>query len=645
MKRSMAVLAGLLVLTSFATLAAVELSACGGGGPVAHPEGFKPNVLIVLWDTTRADHLSLYGYDRPTTPNLEAFAKEATVYDRATPTGMWTLVTHTSIFTGLTETESGAHASWLWLDDRHETLAERLGAAGYETFAFSANIIVGPWTNLTQGFENLYTSYSPFKMTPVQQSDRYVRASRQATKDKLIPNDTSVELSPGFTGSMKDNWGKSVFKDAAPVAAQAFDDFLMERADKKRPFFAYINMMEAHSPRIPSMESRKAVASPEEVELGLTTDSSLYALNEYTVGQREYTEDELKAISSIYDASVRDLDTATQKIFDSLKARGVLDDTVVIIVADHGEALGEHRRFEHRWSLYEELVHVPLIIRYPEKFGKGERVHARVSTADLYATINELAGLEVPSYAHSKSLVGRKEGEQYVYSQLLDPFAQQLASMAEAYPTLNLEPWQQSYCAVYEDDWKLTWASGSSPHTLVDLSKDPHEQNSLFDAEVAKRDQLKQALYDWEKGLTPYDPSLRDQTEQFRQCMLDKVAEKMGALKGQESTNEDDPTTRMLKDLGYAAPDSADVPWRDYCGPYGEEVEEAKAAALAKEFEGMKPEEVQAAMDARTAAEKEAKAEACQPFEAMLNRGSKAKAGKAKAGKAKAGKAKAGKAG
>lgn len=640
MKRSLAVLAGLLVV---APLAAVALTTCGGG-PKSHPEGFKPNVLIVLWDTTRADHLSLYGYDRPTTPNLEAFAKEATVYDRATPTGMWTLVTHTSIFTGLTETESGAHASWLWLDERHETLAERLGAAGYETFAFSANIIVGPWTNLTQGFENLYTTYPPFKMTPVQQSDRYVRASRQATKDKLIPDDQSVELSPGFTGNMKDHWGKAVFKEGAPVAAQAFDDFLGERVDKKRPFFAYINMMEAHSPRIPSMESRKAVASPEEIELGMKTDSSLYALNQYIVGEREYTPDELKAISSIYDASIRDLDTATQTIFDSLKARGVLDDTVVIIVADHGEALGEHRRFEHRWSMYEELVHVPLVIRYPDKFGKGEVVHARVSTADLYATINELAGLEVPSYAHSKSLVGRKEGEQYVYSQLLDPFAQQLASMAETYPTKDVTPWQQSYCAVYEDDWKLTWASGVSPHTLVDLSKDPHEQTNLFDTETEKEKQLEQALYEWEKGLIPYDPRERDKSEKFRQCMLDKVAEKMGALKGQEASAEDDPTTRMLKDLGYAAPDSADVPWRDYCGPYATELAEAEAAELAKALEGKSPEEVKAYMDARDEAEKKARADECAEFEGILNRGSKAKGGKAKAGKAKAGKAKAGKA-
>ena len=97
----------------------------------------------------------------------------------------------------------------------------------------------------------------------------------------------------------------------------------------------------------------------------------------------------------------------------------------------------------------------------------------------------------------------------------------------------------------------------------------------------------------------------------------------------------------MLKDLGYAAPDNADVPWRDYCGPYGEEVEAAKAAAMAKALEGKTPEE----LVAEAAALEQSKIDACKPFEPLLNRGSKAKAGKAKAGKAKAGKAKAGKAG
>lgn len=626
MKRSLAFLAGLSVLLP---LAVTELSACSGGGGKTHPDNFKPNVLIVLWDTTRADHLSLYGYDRPTSPNLDAFAKDATVYDRATPTGMWTLVTHTSIFTGLTETESGAHASWLWLDNRHETLAERLGESGYETFAFSANIIVGPWTNLTQGFENLFTSYPPFKMTPVQQSSRYVKASRQAVKDKLVPNDASVELSPAFTGNMKDNWGKSTFKDAAPVAAQAFDDFLGERTDPTRPFFAYINMMEAHSPRIPSMESRKAVASQEEIDLGLKTDSSLFALNEYIVGKREYSDAEKTAISAIYDASIHDLDTATQKIFDSLKTRGILDDTVVIIVADHGEALGEHQRYEHRWSLNEELLHVPLVIRYPDKFPKGERVHARVSTADLYATINQLAGLDVPAGTHSHSLIGRKEGEQYVYAQLLDPFAQQLASMAEAHPDVVLEPWQRSYCAIYQDDWKMVWASGEGDNTLYDLSKDPREEQSVFDSEAAKRDELKQALYDWEKSLRPYDPDARDKLETMRQCMIDEITEQLAGKKGEGVNPEHADTTQMLEALGYAAPDSSDVPWRDYCGPYGQEMEEAAKAAEAAKT----PEQIQAEADAKKLA--------CQPFKAMMERKAKmkAKAGKTKAGKAKAGKA------
>ncbi len=582
MTRTSALAAVFLLTTS---LAATQLVACScneehaatDAGTVAPAPSArtKPNVLIVLWDTTRADHLSLYGYDKPTTPNLDAFAKDATVYERATPVGMWTLPTHTAMFTGLGETEAGVHASWNWLDGRHETLAERLGAAGYETFAFSANIIVGPWTNLTQGFETLYTTYPKFKGQLQETEPRYVKASKAATAAKLVPEDASVELSPAFTGNMKDHWGKAVFKDAAPVAAQAFDDFLTELPSKDQPFFAYINMMEAHSPRVPSMESRKAVMSQEEIDLGLKTDSSLFALNEYIVGKRQYTDAEKAAIAGIYDASIRDLDTATQKIWDSLQSHGLLEDTVVIVVADHGEALGEHQRYEHRWSIHEELVHVPLVIRYPAKF-EAKRVPERVSTADVFATVMELAGLQVPEDTRSKSLVGRTEYEPYIFAQLLDPFAQQLTSMSEAYPELvesgAIAEWQQSYCAAWEDQWKLIYASGSSPHMLFDLSADPKELNNLYDAEASaeQRAELEKAMYDFEAALADqrYDPNQRDKVERFRQALVDQMSARFGAAKEGGAAGEADPMTKMLEDLGYAAPDAAGLPWRDFCGPF-----------------------------------------------------------------------------
>jgi arylsulfatase A-like enzyme len=475
----------------------------------------RPNVLLIVWDTVRADRMSLYGHRRPTTPKLDAWAKEAVVFERATAPGMWTLPSHASMFTGLRQTEHGAKPSWRWLDQRFDTLAELLDGAGYDTFAFSSNLIASPMTNLTQGFETIETTY---KREGVGKP-RYMRAAREATAAKLIPGDASTEISPGFTGSTDDKWAKAAFKDAAPVLHRGLLEWLDERGSEA-PWFAYLNMMEAHTPRVPTMSARKRVLSEEQIRLGLMTDASLFAENEYIVGKRDYTPEQLEAIGGVYDAALVDLDDATADLFADLEQLGVLDDTLVILVADHGEALGEHRRFEHRWSVYEQLLSVPLVVRFPAStpapVAEPRRVQQRVSTADVFATVLDVTGTEpkrpVPT---STSLATRLSSQTFaprIFTQMLDPFATQLKSMSEAYPDLDLSPWTRSYCAVYEGSKKLIHASDAA-HELYDVHADPGELTNLYQAEVATAEQLTEALRTWESGLSLYDPAQRAATD------------------------------------------------------------------------------------------------------------------------------------
>ncbi len=471
----------------------------------------RPNVLLIVWDTVRADRMSLYGYGRPTTPKLDAWAKDAVVFERATAPGMWTLPSHASMFTGLRQTEHGAKPSWRWLDHRFDTLAELLGGAGYDTFAFSSNLIASPMTNLTQGFDTVETTY---KREGVKRP-RYMRAAREATAAKLLPGDASTEISPGFKGSSDDKWGKAVFKDAAPVLHRGLTEWIDERGGEA-PWFAYLNMMEAHTPRVPSMSARKRVLSDAQLRLGLMTDASLYAENEYIVGKRDYTPEQLDAMGGVYDAALVDLDDATADLFADLAQRGILDDTLVIVVADHGEALGEHRRFEHRWSVYEQLLAVPLVVRFPKQapaeVAKPRRVKERVSTADVFSTVLEVTGTEPKRpVATSTSLAARLATQSFaphIFSQMLDPFATQLKSMSEAYPDLDLSPWARSYCAVYEGSKKLIHASDGA-HELFDVHGDPGELKNLYQAEVASAEQLTAALRSWEDGLSVYDPAER----------------------------------------------------------------------------------------------------------------------------------------
>ena len=471
----------------------------------------RPNVLIVVWDTVRADRMSLYGYGRPTTPKLDAWAKDAVVFERATAPGMWTLPSHASMFTGLRQTEHGAMPSWRWLDHRFDTLAELLGGAGYDTFAFSSNLIASPMTNLTQGFETIHTTYK----RDGAPKGRYMRAARQATAEKLLPGDASTEISPGFQGKADDKWAKAVFKDAAPVLHKGLVEWLDER-DDGAPWFAYLNMMEAHTPRIPSLSARKRVLNEEQIRLGLSTDVSLFAENEYIIGKRTYTPQELDAIGGVYDAALVDLDDATADLFADLAQRGVLDDTLVILVADHGEALGEHQRFEHRWSVYEQLLSVPLVVRFPKgtaaDVAEPRRVSERVSTADVFATVLDVSDTQpkrpVPTSTSLATRLGKGQWAPQVFTQMLDPFATQLASMAKAYPDVDLSPWMRSYCAVYEGSKKLIYASDGA-HGLFDVHADPAELKNLYTSEVATAEALEAALGTWEAGLPTYDPEQR----------------------------------------------------------------------------------------------------------------------------------------
>lgn len=509
----------------------------------------RPNVLILMWDTVRADRMSLYGHDRPTTPHLDAFATSARVYDNATSPAMWTLPSHATVFTGRYPTTHGARAGYRWLDHHHDTLAELLLESGYETFLFSSNLIAGSLTNLTQGFSVVHTTYPRAHRQP----GPWPALADRATHAKLIARDASTEISPAFAGRRDDHWPKSVYKDAAPIIAQGLLGWLDERDEPARPWFAYLNMMEAHTPRVPSMAARKRVMDDATIELGLVTDVSLFAENEYMIGERDYSEDELGAIRGVYDAALVDLDDATKLLIDALEERGELDDTVVILMSDHGEQLGEHRRFEHRWSLHQPLLHVPLVIRYPAGVPAG-RVSDRVSTADVFSTVLELTGVPEPAGTQTRSLLAPEPSE-HVFAQLLDPYASQLRNVREAYAGEGIDyaPLLRTGCAAFQSgDKYLHWSDGN--HALYDLVSDPGERVNRIDAEPQRALGLARALFTWEQALPAYDPERR------------RPADRRSKAQRQERVEE-----RQLALLGYVTDDDGDDDLLDShrarCGP------------------------------------------------------------------------------
>lgn len=492
------------------------------------PEPTRPNVLLVVWDTVRADHLSLYGYGRPTTPKLEAWAADATVYERAWSPAMWTLPSHAAMFTGLPASSHGAHGGHRWLDERYETLAETLHDAGYDTAALSSNVFASPMANLTQGFQAVQTSYPRRK----GEDRALVEAARRHSGRKRIERDASSEISPAFTGDRRDGWSRAAFKDAAPVLVDALFGWLDDRAEPERPWFAFLNLMEAHTPRIPSEAARAALLEPDVLERGLQTDASLFAFNEYIVGRRTYSEPELEAIRGVYDATLRELDDATAALIDRLEARGDLDDTVVILVSDHGESLGEHGLFEHRYGVWETLLHVPLVVRWPGRAPAG-RVAEPVSTLDVYATVLDAAEVPAPRQTPSRSLLGRQPHAPVLFAEMIDPFIAPLRHALRAHPDVDPTPFARSYAVVREGADKLIVASDGG-RLLFDLHADPGELRDRSEAEPDRVRALEEAHAAWLERQVPYDPA--GATERDRKGAK---ARSMG-------------TQQMLEALGYA---------------------------------------------------------------------------------------------
>ncbi|MBA2320781.1 MAG: sulfatase [Deltaproteobacteria bacterium] len=458
-------------------------------GPRSHP-----NVLIVLWDTTRADHLTVYGHDKPTTPNLAKWAETGVVFEKAISPAMWTVPSHASMFTGVTSTTHGADYDYRWLDAANVTLAETLAASGYYTYAFSAN------PNLADSRVNLLQGVSTIEMA---WRGRYKRVVGQLTRKKLIGNDASTEISPGYPGRKSGHF----YYNAAPVTGEALGNWLDERDDQDRPWFAYLNYMEAHKPRVPSLAARERVVdSPEELELGLTTDLSLDQQLLYSVGALEYTPEQLAAIDAVYDATLTELDDWTGRLFADLERRGELNDTVIVFTSDHGENLGDHHLFGHRHGLYQALVHVPLVISYPAKL-EPKRVQAPTSNLDLYYTITRLAGVEPPPAPQPmfRTDLLASTGEA-VFSETIGIDREGIHRVLAN--DLDAEKWMHTFQSVIAAGWKLIETS-KGERELYNLINDPDELADLATAEPAKVAELDALLDGWHATVPPYDPSRR----------------------------------------------------------------------------------------------------------------------------------------
>lgn len=339
--------------------------------PVAVATG-GPNVLLLVLDTVRAESLSLYGYHRDTTPNLNRLAARAVRFDQARATAPWTLPSHASMFTGRWPHELNVGEKKP-LDRTYPTLAETLGSRGYATAGFIANtFFCNQWFGLARGFQHYDDFYEEQESVSVAEALRCSSLGRLAVK----------ALSDPLGGVERRR------KDAGRING-AFLNWLDRKGEDGRPFFAFLNYFDAHGPFVPPDGFERPFGRP-------AADAEEEALiREWDVRSRAgVTDSQLELARDSYDDCLAYLDREIGRLFDELERRGVLDETLVILTSDHGEELGEHGLVGHGRSLYDQETRVPLLLFLPRGARGGEAVAEAVSLRDLPATVLDVLGLD-----------------------------------------------------------------------------------------------------------------------------------------------------------------------------------------------------------------------------------------------------------
>jgi arylsulfatase A-like enzyme len=382
-----------LVLASFLFLGDRLKQRREAGRPMPTPN--SPNVLLVVLDTVRADHLSLYGYERSTTPNLERLAKRGIRFDEARATAPWTLPSHASMFTG--HWPHDLIEKWLTpLQSNLPTLAEFLGSRGYATAGFVANIVYCSYdTGLDRGFTHFedYVLDGPTALRTAGLVEYGFRILQQLSRG-------SGQGPVGVLRNMVNRWSSPTARKNAASKSRAFLDWLSLRQETDRPFFAFLNFIDAHAAYVPPEGALHRFGNqpqtPDEVRLVYdmwpVLDKTRVPRGVVNLGR------------DCYDNCLGYLDDQLGLLCDELRRRGVLDRTLVIVTSDHGEGLGEHDLFDHGESLYRTEIRVPLVIVPPSNASAQAVIRQPVSLRDLPATIADLLGLKDPSPFPGRSL-------------------------------------------------------------------------------------------------------------------------------------------------------------------------------------------------------------------------------------------------
>ena len=468
----------LAVLVPTALLIGEPERADAASGTLGTPPANAGNVLVIVVDTLRADHLPAYGYTEGSTPNLDAFAADAIRFDQAFSNASWTRPSFASIMTGRYASSHGVMAKSDALSDELTTIAEAFRAGGYHTAGVVTNYNVGPYFNFDQGFDTYHYLEPDFILGADDSAAKLLLV--QFLRQRLFEpaRDRLFGVQPGVA-----------YQDAAVVNREIVS--LLDAAPAGRPFMMFAGYMDPHDPYYAhpydgEAYSRAAHPNPDPSEAAHLT--------------------------ALYDGEITYWDQHFGELVAELQRRGLYDDLTIVITADHGEEFGEHGGFFHGTTLYDEQVHVPLLVRLPGGRRSGTVVNHWVQSIDILTTLLREAGLPMPEGIQGGDLF---EGSERLFAE-------------ESHEGNVLEAVRERRGT---DELKLITANAGNPRGL------PERELFRIDSDVGEA-----------HDLSATEPALLTEAERALQAARLSASE--GAVEGAE-VELDAASRRQLCELGY----------------------------------------------------------------------------------------------
>ncbi|MDI6711562.1 MAG: sulfatase [Bacillota bacterium] len=359
-----------------------------------------PNIILIVLDTARAKSFSCYGYHRSTTLHLSRLVEEGVLHSVkwCFSTAPWTLPSHASIWSGLYPHDHGVVRGNFVLPENVLMLPELLKMSGYHTYGFSANFLVSRQFGFARGFDKWWEVSRELLPEPKCE----VLCSRLSEVAYYLRNRRFKELSHKVVNYVWRRIYGDVIKDATPFTGRILDRtlrILTEKKDSGQPVFVFVNLMQAHERYNPPSQVRGIFSD------GRTKYEDIVPISGFThYVKKPISSVEFQALTALYDEELLYLDLKLNSFIIHLKKRGILNDTLIIITSDHGELIGEHDHYEHLFSVYNELIHVPLLVHFP-KWIMPTSIPEFVQLTDIYATILNVIESPLPAPHSSYSFV------------------------------------------------------------------------------------------------------------------------------------------------------------------------------------------------------------------------------------------------